>query len=279
MLRRARGVSVRDSLSNGSQKTFVFDLDGVVYLDRAGVPGAGDALTALRDAGHQVLFATNNSARSVETVVENINLRTGFIPEAGSVITSGLAAANLLTSTDETCLVLGSDGLAATLTDAGIELTTDPEEATVVVVGLDLGLSYERLTRAVVAIGAGARFIATNDDATYPMPNARYPGAGSIVAAVERATGVIPVVCGKPNEPMRRLVEQQIEHDDVWMVGDRPDTDLALAASAGWGKILVLSGVTDHDHVLPSDLAPDYTIDTIASLPDLIASHAIVKGG
>jgi len=268
-----------DSLSRNTQKTFVFDLDGVVYLDKAGVPGAGEALTALRDAGHQVLFATNNSARAVETVVENITLRTGFAPDPGSVITSGLAAANLLKGSGEICLLLGSEGLAATLSDAGIELTTDPTEATAVVVGLDLGLSYERLTRAVVAIGGGARFIATNDDPTYPMPNARYPGAGSIVAAVERATGETPIVCGKPNEPMRRLVEQKIKHDEVWMVGDRPDTDLALGEVAGWGKILVLSGVTDHDHALPAHLEPDHTIATIASLPGLLTPERAMNGG
>lgn len=266
-------------LADGSQKTFVFDLDGVVYLDNSGVPGAGDALTTLQHAGHQILFATNNSARAVETVVGNITRRTGFAPDPGSVITSGLAAANFLRDTHETCLVLGSDELGATLSDVGIELTTDPNAATAVVVGLDLGLSYERLARAVVAIGEGARFIATNDDPTYPMPNARYPGAGSIVAAVERATGKTPVVCGKPNRPIRDLIEQKIEHTDVWMVGDRPDTDLAMAADAGWGKILVLSGVTDPDDPLPRKLRPDHTIATIADLPGLLSpEHAKNQG-
>ncbi|MEA2009600.1 MAG: HAD-IIA family hydrolase [Actinomycetota bacterium] len=268
-----------DTLANGSAKTFVFDLDGVVYLDKAAIPGAGEALTALRNAGHQILFATNNSARAVETVIGNIAQRTGFVPDPGSVITSGLAAANLLMGDGETCLVLGSDELAGTLSGAGIELTAEPSNATAVVVGLDLGLSYERLTRAVVAIGGGARFIATNDDPTYPMPNARYPGAGSIVAAVERATGETPIVCGKPYEPMRRLVEERIEHLDVWMVGDRPDTDLAFAAGAGWGKILVLSGVTDDHRAVPPNLEPDHAIDTIADLPRLVTPERVENRG
>ena len=268
-----------DTISDGTPKTFVFDLDGVVYLDKMAVPGAGETLTTLRDGGHQILFATNNSARAVETVVGNIARRTGFMPDAGSVITSGLAAAIMLEETEETCLVLGSDELGATLSEMGIELTTDPTSATAVVVGLDLKLSYERLTGAVVAVERGARFIATNDDPTYPMPHARYPGAGAIVAAVQRATGRTPVVCGKPNKPMQRLVERRIEHADVWMVGDRPDTDLALAANAGWGKILVLSGVTDHDHVLPRRLRPDHTIATIAELPGLVTPENAENGG
>lgn len=272
-------MTTTGTLADGSAKSFVFDLDGVVYLDSTAIPGAGEALTALRNDGHQILFATNNSARGVETVVENIARRTGFVPDPGSVITSGLAAANLLSGADETCLVLGSDELGATLTDLGIGLTTDPASATAVVVGLDLRLSYERLTRAVVAIEGGAKFIATNDDPTYPMPHARYPGAGSIVAAVERATGMTPIVCGKPNKPMRMLVEKRIQHPDVWMVGDRPDTDLALAADAGWGKILVLSGVTDRNQALPPKLQPDHTIMTIADLPDLVTPEHLDNRG
>ncbi len=121
--------------------------------------------------------------------------------------------------------------------------------------------------------------MATNDDATYPMPNARYPGAGSIVAAVERATGTAPIVCGKPNRPMRDLVEQKIKNPEVWMVGDRPETDLALAADAGWGKILVLSGVTDHYGPLPPELRPDYTIATIADMPELMSLEASENRG
>lgn len=270
---------MKATLSTGSPKTFVFDLDGVVYVDKTGVPGAGETLTALRDGGHQILFATNNSARSVETVERNIRLRTGFEPDPQSVITSGLAAANLLRNTNDTCLVLGSDELCATLSGAGIALTTDPDDATAVVVGLDLHLSYERLTRAVVAIGRGARFVATNNDATYPMPHARYPGAGSIVAAVERATGQAPIVCGKPYKPMRELVEKRIENPEVWVVGDRPDTDLALASESGWGKILVLSGVTDEGHSLPLSLQPDHTVDTIAELPALMSLPYVEKQG
>lgn len=272
-------MSVPRTLSDGSKKTFVFDLDGVVYLDKEAIPGAGSTLDALRDGGHQVLFATNNSARSVETVLGNITKRTGYEPDTGSVITSGLAAANLLSGNEETCLVLGSDELGATLLDFGMQLTVDPAGATAVVVGLDLELSYERLARAVVAINGGAKFIATNDDPTYPMPNARYPGAGSIVAAVERATGKAPLVCGKPNKPMRRLIEKRIQHPSVWMVGDRPDTDLALAADAGWGKILVLSGVTESGHTLPAALQPDHTITTIAELPALVAPYGAHNRG
>lgn len=258
-------------IRDGRAKTFVFDLDGVVYVDHVGVPGAGETLEQLERAGHQVLFATNNSSRTAETVAENIRKRTGYRTDPGSVITSGLAAADLLRNDDETCFVFGSDGLEETLIAGGIEVTSDHTHATSVVVGLDRGLSYERLAGAVLAVRRGARFIATNDDATYPMPDGQYPGCGALVAAVERATGESPIVCGKPHRPMGRLVERSVEHSEVWVVGDRPETDLAMAEKAGWGKILVLTGVTDRDVSPMPGFRPDHTLGSIADLGTLIS--------
>ena len=194
-------------LAGDSRRTFVFDLDGVVYVDHAAVPGAGEALTALDRTGHQVLFATNNSSRAVETVVDNIRRRTGYRATADAVITSGLAAADLLRDDGEICFVFGSEELEQTLIAQGIEVTEEHTRATAVVVGLDRGLSYQRLTSAVLAVRRGARFVATNDDATYPAQEGQYPGCGALVAAVERATGVSAVVCGKPNLPMQRLMD------------------------------------------------------------------------
>ena len=266
-------------LSDGSPKTFVFDLDGVVYVDSEGVPGAGDALEALEGAGHQVLFATNNSSRHVDDVVANIARRTGFDASPEAVITSGLAAAALLVDDNETCLVFGSEGLARTLADHGIECTSEHENATTVVVGLDRALSYERLTGAVLAVRSGARFIATNDDATYPMPDGQYPGCGAIVASVERATLKRPIVCGKPNTPMLRLIERRVQNSDVWVVGDRAETDLALADAAGWGKILVLTGVTQNAAEVPIAIQPDHVLDSIANLRELMSSPAAAGEG
>lgn len=261
------------NLVNDRPKTFVFDLDGVVYVDHVGVPGAGDTLTSLDQAGHQVLFATNNSARAVDTVIGNIYTRTGYRARPGAVVTSGLAAADLLRDEGETCFVFGSEELAQTLAAEGIDVTSDHTSATAVVVGLDRGLSYERLTGAVLAVRRGARFVATNDDATYPAPEGQYPGCGALVAAVERATGVGPEVCGKPHAPMRRLLERRIEHPDVWVVGDRVETDLALAHKAGWGKILVMTGVSGHQEAGDPEVRPHHTIDSIADLGDLMSAR------
>lgn len=266
-------------LVGGHPKTFVFDLDGVVYVDSVGVPGARETLEALDHAGHQVLFATNNSSRAVDSVIESIEQRTGFAAEPAAIITSGLAAAELLADDDEICFVFGSDGLARTLTDRGIAVTTDHERATAVVVGLDRDLTYARLTGAVLAVRRGARFVATNDDPTYPMPDGQYPGCGALVASVERATGKRPIVCGKPNPPMLRLVAQRVAHPEVWVIGDRAETDLAMAKAAGWGTILVLTGVTPTSADVPNDLQPDYVLGSIADLGALMSAPATPRRG
>ncbi|NIQ56034.1 MAG: HAD hydrolase-like protein, partial [Gemmatimonadetes bacterium] len=98
---------------------------------------------------------------------------------------------------------------------------------------------------AARAVRAGARFVATNHDATYPTPDGLLPGAGSIVAAVEVASEREAEVAGKPHPPMRRLVRERCGGEEIWVVGDRIDTDLAMAFEEGWGTALVLTGVSD----------------------------------
>ncbi|HEX2420182.1 MAG TPA: HAD hydrolase-like protein, partial [Acidimicrobiia bacterium] len=153
----------------------------------------------------------------------------------------------------------------------GIAITDSGAEAEAVVVGIDLALSYERLRQASQAAAGGARLIATNDDPTYPAEDGFWPGAGSILAAVETASGKRAEVAGKPNRPMRDLIRSNLISGPVWVVGDRPDTDLALAdAEPGWQSILVLTGVvTTPDGVEPP---PDAVADDLAGAVSLILS-------
>ena len=90
---------------------------------------------------------------------------------------------------------------------------------------------------------AGARFVATNLDATYPVPGGLIPGAGALVAAVATAAGRRPEVAGKPEAPTVGIIRERFGTSGV-VVGDRPSTDGALATALGWPFALVLSGVT-----------------------------------
>jgi 4-nitrophenyl phosphatase len=256
---------------SGALGTVVFDLDGVVYVDAHAVPGAGDALRWISDAGWHIVFATNNSTRTASAVLDNIEKRTGFRSPTANVVTSAMAAASWASTRYERVFVVGEPGLIETLEESGLTVVDDAP-ADCVIVGLDRDLSYAKIDTASRLIRGGAAFIATNTDATFPTMTGPAPGAGTIVSAVATASGVEPLACGKPHVPMLTLVREMIQGDSVWVVGDRPDTDLAMARRAGWTAVLVLTGVTSSEIGITTDHAPHHTLESIADLPDLLAT-------
>jgi HAD superfamily hydrolase (TIGR01450 family) len=239
--------------------TLVCDLDGVVYLGETEIPGSGAALAALQAAGWRLLFCTNNATRTPEDSAAKIARVTGFPVGADSVVTSAQAAATLL-DPGTTAFVLGGDGLMRAVAERGVRLSDDWDDVDAVVVGLDPALTYERLSIAVLGVGRGARFVASNHDPTYPTPEGARPGAGAIVAAVRHATGVEPEFAGKPHPAIRALLASKTE-GEVWIVGDRDDTDLAMGRAEGWNTALVATGVASR----PAQ-PPTVTVDDLAAL-------------
>ena len=248
-------------------EAIICDLDGVLYRGNVAIPGAGAAIRTLRLAGISIHFVTNNATKTASQAAEKIARLTGADATATDVVTSAEAAAHLLTEARPPTMLFGAAGAREPLAEAGVPVVDDWREAEAVVAGLDPQLSYESLTAAAMAIRAGARFIATNVDVTYPTPEGLWPGAGSLVAALVAASGVEPEVAGKPELPVRRLLEQRTNGRRVAVIGDRPETDLALGAAEGWETILVLSGVTSSPNgVTPQ---PDHVVDSIADVPAL----------
>lgn len=247
----------------------VCDLDGVVYLGDSPTAGAGEALGDLVEAGYELLFVTNNSSREPASVRAKLARVVGFDADERQIITSSLVAASLIE--EGPVLIMGERGVEAAVTGAGFELTEDPDEAKAVVVGIDRDLSYERVARAATAVRSGARLIVTNRDPTFPTDHGLLPGAGACVVAVETASGVRGVTGGKPSDAMRRLIEERFPDLPIWMIGDRLETDIALASGSRWTSILVLTGVTaavePDDHYLP-----DYVV------PDLAAAAKVIVG-
>jgi glycerol-1-phosphatase len=244
----------------------ICDIDGVIYRGDRMIQGSDLALRRLIESGAALLFATNNSTKTPEMVRERILAVTGVEVPADSVVTSSQAAVSMLVRDENPIMVLGSIGITAALVEAGFTITEDPGAAGALLVGLDWDLDYDRLTRAADAIRAGARFIATNTDPTYPVADGLLPGGGAMVAAVERTTGVAPEVAGKPHAPMRELIRSR-GFDEAWVIGDRVDTDIALARSeTGWRSILVGTGVTGPDEVHDAD----YVVDDLRAAVHLI---------
>jgi HAD superfamily hydrolase (TIGR01450 family) len=239
---------------------WVLDLDGVLWLGTDAIPGSAEAVAGLRSAGEEVVFCTNNSSQTVGQVEAKLE---GFgIPAEGAVVTSAMAGASLV-EPGERVLVCGGPGVVEAVERRGaVAVREGPAE--VVMVGFHLDFDYQRLCVAFDAVHRGARFVATNDDRTYPTPSGPIPGGGAIVAAVSYATGVAPVVAGKPNDPMAALIRARLGPSGT-MVGDRPDTDGRFAVALGYRFALVLSGVTT-DADLPVDPVPDLVAPDLATL-------------
>ncbi len=247
--------------------TVVCDIDGVVVIGDQSVPGARAALEKLRAAGLTVLFITNNSTKTREMVADRIDRIVGYRTGAATIITSGWATGLFIKGEVSCAYVLGSDGLRATLRETGVAQTSDWQEADAVVVGLDFEVTYRKLVEAALAVQNGARLYATNTDASYPSPEGLYPGAGALVSVIETATGTEAVPCGKPNPPMRQLLDDFVA-GPAMMVGDRPETDIALGKAEGWVTALVLTGVTRTLREVDASYAPDMVLDSIAGLPE-----------
>lgn len=247
--------------------TVIFDLDGVVYLGRVGVEGAGRALAEVEERGYRVLFCTNNSSRTRSVAAEKIHGTTGYPARVRQVFTSAMAGARLLRSERPPSLVLGGPGIVEALEEVGAPVVDDWREARAVVVGLAPQLTYDLLRRACQAVWNGASLIATNTDPCFPTDQGTWPAAGSIVAAVEYATGQPAQAAGKPHEPMIGVLREQVSSENVIMVGDQPATDLQMAVNAGWYSVLALSGATKTRNCSPS---PDAFVDSITDLPHLL---------
>ncbi len=234
------------------------DLDGVVWLMHQPIGGSVEAIASLREAGHRVLFVTNNSFSVVSD--QELALEKIGIPAKGDVVTSSQAAGSLLLR-GEKVLLGGGPGAVEAILAAGAKLvgrSDDKEDdhlrddltdsdIDVVMVGYHSTFDYRGLVRLSNAVRMGARLIATNDDATYPTPSGLIPGGGAILAAVATAAGVDPIIAGKPHKPMADLVRKILGTDDLtnaWMVGDRPSTDGLFAQTVGCKFAQVLTGIS-----------------------------------
>ena len=243
------------------------DLDGVVWLAHEPITGSADAVQRLRDAGHRVLFVTNNSASRVTEQQEAL-ARIG-IEARGDVLTSAMAAA-LLVEPGERVLVCGGAGIVEALEHRGAIVSNDAV-VDAVMVGFHRNFDYEIMRVAADAVRAGARLIGANDDATYPTPQGVIPGGGAILAGIAVASGVAAIIAGKPHAAMAALVRLETGADDLSaavMVGDRPETDGLFARTLGCRYAQVWSGVTAQGSLVSP--MPDLAGANLAAIADLV---------
>lgn len=260
-----------------SARGFIFDMDGVLYLGTRLLPGVNDLFNALRVREIPFLLATNNSTATQKSFVERLG-KLGIDVSEENIQTSATTTRDFINDDkdipdDATILVIGQPALAEILQDGTeFRILADDQPATeaqVVVAGLDFGFTYEKMKRAVEAIEHGAAFIATNADDRLPHEDGYQPGAGAVIAGIEKASRRFPVVVGKP-QPLMML--KAVEHlgcqpGEAVMVGDRLDTDIRAAHDAGLVTTLVLTGVSTRSDLATADVLPDYVF---ADLPAML---------
>lgn len=222
------------------------DLDGVVYAGPSAIPGAVDALSGLADRGVGLAYVTNNASRSPEQVAEHLR-ELGAPATAEQIVTSPQAAARLLAerlAPGSRVLITGSTALATEVSAAGLEpVWKATDEPHAVVQGFDPGLGWKDLAEASYAVATGILWVATNTDLSIPQARGIAPGNGTLVAAVQAATGVTPVVAGKPEVPLFHAAAARLSSSRPAVVGDRLDTDILGGNRAGFATIQVLTGV------------------------------------
>ena len=232
---------------SSSRGTVVIDLDGVVWLAGTPLPGASTAVTLLRQAGHHIIFATNNSSPTTAMFVERLG-RAGIDAAPDEIISAADAAAFAVPRGSRT-LVLGDIGVHEAAAARSLEESEEDCEA--VIVGWSRSFDYDTIARASKAVRSGAAFVATNDDPTHPTPEGLLPGTGAFVAAVATAAEQVPLIAGKPGQPMVDLIRDR-STTIAFAIGDRPSTDGRLAEQLGVPFGLVVSEATPATDLTPA---------------------------
>jgi glycerol-1-phosphatase len=249
----------------------LLDLDGVVYLGGTAIPGAAEALRKADAAGMRLAYVTNNAFRTPAAIAE---LLTSFgVPAVKEdVVTSAQAAARLLAErlpAGTPVLVVGGSGLRMALRERGLRpVSTAIDKPAAVVQGYAPDISYSLLAEGGMAVAAGALFVASNADLTLPSRRGRQPGNGSLIQVIATATGVQPLVAGKPEPPLHHesVLRTGARHPVV--VGDRLDTDIEAAHRVGADSLLVLTGVTGPAEAVlaPPSQRPTYLAEDLSGL-------------
>jgi 4-nitrophenyl phosphatase len=246
----------------------IIDMDGVLYRGQEAIPGTPQFLEFLRQQAIGFVLATNNSTRTPQQYVDKL-AGMGVQVHPREVLTSAQATASYLAGIappGTRVFVIGQDGLWTALREAGFALVEDGPEY--VVAGMDFRICYERLAQATLHIRAGAQFVGTNPDKTFPSERGIVPGAGSLLAFLETATGVAPVVVGKPETAMMEQATARMgaEASATAVLGDRLETDILAGRRCGLTTLLVLSGITDRTMLDGAEIQPDLVFDDVAHL-------------
>ncbi|HEY6892340.1 MAG TPA: HAD-IIA family hydrolase [Solirubrobacter sp.] len=248
----------------------LLDLDGCVWVGDEALPGAAEAVSALREAGKSILFLTNDVRHAPEGFVRKL-WKLGVQASLDEVLSVGSAVQFFLAENfSGTAYVVGAQALVDHVADAGLRVVNNTPFATradvVVVAGHD-DVVFEELKVATQAVIRGAALIGATRDANFPMPDGAWPGTGAILAAIEVASGrTAAFVIGKPEPGMYAAALDRLDGGRTLGVGDRLDVDVAGARRAGLDSALVLTGATTREQADAAQPRPTHVAESLGEL-------------
>jgi 4-nitrophenyl phosphatase len=253
-------------------KALVIDMDGVLWRGDAPIGDLANTFKRIRELGLNFVFATNNSTKTSEQYVERL-AKFDVGVESWQVITSSQAAAGAVAKKfprGTKVFTIGEDGIRTALEERGFEIVSleNAPHAEAVVMGIDRGVNFQKISEATLLVRNGIPFYATNADKTFPTSRGEIPGAGAWLSVITTATGIEPIVAGKPYSTLMDLSLEKLgtSNEESLVVGDRLETDIAAGQGVGCPTALVLSGVTTREEAESWTPKIDLIADDLASL-------------
>ena len=252
-------------------KGLILDMDGVLWRDTEPIGDLPAIFQAFKDQGLKVILATNNATKTVDEFFTKIS-RFGVELEDWQVISAAQATGIFLAEKyPNGCRVfaVGTPSLTKILETAGLTVVSDRHaDVQVVVAAMDTGLTYEKLKDAELLVRSGCEFIGTNPDVTYPSPEGLIPGAGTVIGAIEIASGQKATIIGKPEPLLYQMALRRLglKPEETLGVGDRLETDILGAQAAGVYSAFVLSGASTLEQAQQMPQAPDIIVNDLSEL-------------
>jgi 4-nitrophenyl phosphatase len=254
-------------------RALILDMDGVLWRDTQPIGNLSEIFSTIHENGWSLVLVTNNATKSTDQYVDK--LRSFGVDVEGSQIVTTATTTSYYLSTKfplgGPVYVIGEEGLLNTLEEYGFYFSE--ENPVAVISSLDRTLTYQKLRKASHLINAGTLFIGTNPDRALPTPEGLIPGAGSILAALEKATGKHAKVIGKPFPDMFQFALSRLEvrPQEALVVGDQLETDIVGGQAAGCYTALVLTGVSSKEAAESADPGPTWIESDLTSLINKLA--------
>ena len=263
-------------------QALIIDMDGVLWEGTRALPGLKDFFKCLRNKNLPFILATNNASLTQEQYISKL-AAMGVSASPHEILTSSMATAHYLSEQIDPdsshIFVIGEQGLRLPLQQKGFTIINsyqnNAKPVDFVICGLDRSVTWDKLADATLHIRAGAKFIATNADTTLPTERGPVPGNGAILAALQSATQVNPLIIGKPEPIMYQQAIKLLKTDPekTIAIGDRLNTDILGAVNTGIRSIMVLTGISSQEDLKSVDYQPTWIMPDIQAVTKALQTN------